>query len=74
MPYCLILGYQTASGRQILLMTRVLIFILGIVMEFIDGEDLQAYLLRQGGSLTEDVARFVFQQLCITVRRSVCLC
>ena len=41
--------------------------ILGIVMEFIDGEDLQAYLLKQGGSLSEDVARFVFQQLCITV-------
>lgn len=40
----------------------------GIVMEFVDGQDLQAYLLRHGGSLDEDVARFVFQQLSITVR------
>ena len=37
-------------------------------MEFIDGQDLQSYLMSHGGSLTEEVARFVFQQLCITVR------
>ena len=40
----------------------------GVVVEFIDGQDLQSYLLSHGGSLTEEVARFVFQQLCITVR------
>lgn len=40
---------------------------LGIVMEYIDGADLQAYLMRQGGSLDEDVARFVFQQLVVAV-------
>jgi len=43
-------------------------FISGIVMEFVDGENLQAYMLKQGGSLNEDVARFIFQQLSITVR------
>ena len=36
---------------------------LGIVMEYIDGLDLQAYVIKQGGCLTEDVARFVFQQV-----------
>ena len=36
-------------------------------MEYIDGQDLQQYVIRQGGSLPEDVARFVFQQLVIAV-------
>lgn len=39
----------------------------GIVMEYIDGQDLQQYVIKQGGSLPEDVARFVFQQLVIAV-------
>ncbi|KAG1653843.1 hypothetical protein FOA52_008644 [Chlamydomonas sp. UWO 241] len=40
---------------------------LGVVMEFVDGQDLQAYLVKAGGRLSEDVARFVFQQLVVAV-------
>ena len=35
--------------------------------QYIDGQDLQAYVIKRGGSLPEDVARFVFQQLVIAV-------
>ena len=37
-------------------------------MEHVDGGDLQAYLVKQGGSLSVDVARFLFQQLVLAVR------
>jgi len=40
---------------------------LGLVMEHIDGVDLQSYLTKQGGTLSEEVARFLFQQLTITM-------
>ena len=42
-------------------------------MEFIDGQDLQAYLVKAGGTLAEDVARFVFQQLVVAVGSVGCL-
>jgi serine/threonine protein kinase len=43
------------------------LIITGLVMEHIDGVDLQSYLTKQGGTLSEEVARFLFQQLTITV-------
>ncbi len=39
----------------------------GVVIEHVDGPDLQTYLQQKGGVLSEDVARFMFQQLAITV-------
>ncbi|GAX79602.1 hypothetical protein CEUSTIGMA_g7043.t1 [Chlamydomonas eustigma] len=40
---------------------------LGIVMEYVDGRNLEAYLLEHGGKLPEDAARFLFQQLMVAV-------
>lgn len=40
---------------------------LGVVMEYVNGTNLQQYLEMAGGKLPEDVARFIFQQLIIAV-------
>eukprot|EP00798_Chlamydomonas_sp_ICE-L_P008856 gene8856-3740_t len=40
---------------------------LAIVMEYVEGPNLQTYVDRHGGKLEEDTARFVFQQLMIAV-------
>mmetsp|Transcript_33756 Transcript_33756/g.85431 ORF Transcript_33756/g.85431 Transcript_33756/m.85431 type:complete len:539 (-) Transcript_33756:1450-3066(-) len=40
---------------------------LGVVMEYVNGTNLQQYLEANGGRLDEDVARFIFQQLMIAV-------
>ncbi len=34
-------------------------------MEYVEGTNLQQYLEMQGGSIPEDVARFIFQQLMV---------
>ena len=51
----------------------------GVVMEHVPGSNLQQYLEAAGGRLSEDVARFVFQQMMIAVdfchkNGKVCLC
>ncbi|PNW73673.1 hypothetical protein CHLRE_13g568050v5 [Chlamydomonas reinhardtii] len=40
---------------------------LAVVMEYVNGTNLQHYLEAAGGKLPEDVARFIFQQLVIAV-------
>ncbi|GIL58543.1 hypothetical protein Vafri_13489 [Volvox africanus] len=40
---------------------------LAVVMEYVNGTNLQHYLEGAGGKLPEDVARFIFQQLVIAV-------
>ncbi len=39
----------------------------GIVMEYVNGDTLQSYLLQHGGCLPEDAGRFLFQQLIVAV-------
>ena len=39
----------------------------GIVMEYVEGQNLMEYLVEHGGSLREDAARFLFQQLIVAV-------
>ena len=39
----------------------------GIVMEYFDGQDLQAYIAKKGGNVQEDTARFIFQQMVLAV-------
>ena len=38
-------------------------------MEYVEGQDLQEYLIDNGGTLSEDTARFIFQQLLVAVSR-----
>jgi serine/threonine protein kinase len=40
-------------------------------MEYVDGLNLEAYLLEHGGKLPEDAARFLFQQLMVAVSPSL---
>lgn len=40
---------------------------LGVVMEYVDGQDMQTYLMKQGGKVPVDIARFLFQQLVLAV-------
>ncbi|KAG1660727.1 hypothetical protein FOA52_003036 [Chlamydomonas sp. UWO 241] len=40
---------------------------LGIVMNFVSGVSLTSYLMAKGGGLGEETARFIFQQLILTV-------
>lgn len=46
---------------------RLSLFLQGVVMEYVNGTNLQQYLEASGGRLGEDVARFIFQQLMIAV-------
>ena len=36
-------------------------------MEYVEGQNLMEYLVEHGGSLREDAARFLFQQLIVAV-------
>ena len=40
---------------------------LGVVMEYVDGVDLHEYMTVMGGVLSEDFARFIFQQLILAL-------
>ena len=41
-------------------------------MEYVEGQNLMEYLVAHGGSLREDAARFLFQQLIVAVSGQPC--
>ena len=54
--------------------SNIMVIHAGIVMEYVEGRDLQKHLIENGGILSEDNARILFQQLLVAVRNLQELC